>query len=456
LSEIGLDAENLLERARRLDRNALGQVYDRYYPEVYRYVAYRLSDEQGSEEIASRVFLSFLEAIEKRSGPTRNLPGWLLETAGKITSEQLGRISPTPLLTQGVKRKEGTRGKVEALLPAEQQHLLALRFAQDRSLDETAELAGKTPQQVNYLQYRSLIALSGRSASKSKADPQIRILEICIQRLQAGDSPEEILSVYPKWINELQPIVLAAQSAYHQGQVIIVPEEARARSRAGFLGTAQERIPPSPRPRSAWLGRFLLAVIVTLLVAGLGVALAVKVSAQALPGDFLYPVKTANQQARLIFTRRPVQRLQLERAIDQERLGEVKALLQHPRQVEVNFTGGLSEIKIGEWQVEGIRVLVPSDAQMVGKIQPGFYADIQGVVQPDGSLLARRLQVREYEIQGTVQSKSPDQMVISGMSVMLMPETIFQGSLATGEQARAVVWLSIDQVWQARLVESQK
>ena len=63
-----LDDNELLERARRLDQQALGEIHDRYYSEVYRYVRYRLAHEQLCEDITSEVFLRFLDCPQPQRG----------------------------------------------------------------------------------------------------------------------------------------------------------------------------------------------------------------------------------------------------------------------------------------------------------------------------------------------------------------------------------------------------
>ena len=49
--------EDLLVRAQRLDAAALGEIHDRHYPEVYRYICFRLADEHACEDITAEVFL---------------------------------------------------------------------------------------------------------------------------------------------------------------------------------------------------------------------------------------------------------------------------------------------------------------------------------------------------------------------------------------------------------------
>jgi len=81
--------ENILERVQRLEPAALAQIHDQYYPEIYRYVRYRLDDEQLCEDLTAEVFLRLLKALHKNRGPNRNLRGWLFGTASNLVNDHL-------------------------------------------------------------------------------------------------------------------------------------------------------------------------------------------------------------------------------------------------------------------------------------------------------------------------------------------------------------------------------
>lgn len=172
-----IEPVDLLERARRLNADALEQVHDRYYAEVFRYVRYRLSDERVCEDVTSEVFLQLLDALHRRRGPTKNLRGWLLGTASNLVNDVLRRRykhkiddldedSQNILATEGLPEEvwDGVWQQAEirtALnrLTEEQQHVLALRFADELSLNDTAAIIGKKVNAVKALQFRALAAL---------------------------------------------------------------------------------------------------------------------------------------------------------------------------------------------------------------------------------------------------------------------------------------------------------
>ena len=168
-----LDLE--LAGLQQLDAQVVGAVYDRYFPDVYRFVFYRLNNEQVAEDISSDVFVRLLEAINKRRGPQTNLKGWLLSTASHIVADHLRQAYRRPTealsermpdtaaspLTDEIDRRE----KVDSVrvayeqLTSEQQNVLALRFGDGYSLDETASVMQKNVNAVKALQFRALAAL---------------------------------------------------------------------------------------------------------------------------------------------------------------------------------------------------------------------------------------------------------------------------------------------------------
>lgn len=174
--EAPMPTVELLTRAQRLDSKALAEIHDLYYPQVYRYVRYRLNDDQISEDITSEVFLRLLDALNKKSGPSQNLRGWLFGTASNLINDHLRSryahaIEPVDSEDYDLPGKQHPEESfedewvqqqvVDALqeLTPEQQHVLALRFSDERSIDETANIMGKSATAVKALQFRAITSL---------------------------------------------------------------------------------------------------------------------------------------------------------------------------------------------------------------------------------------------------------------------------------------------------------
>lgn len=170
-----MNSPTILDQVRTLDPHILAAVHDQYYPEVYRYARFRLADEQAAEDIAAEVFLRLLDALHRRKGPQENLRAWLLGTAAHMIADiyrkqyrqpqdaledidlPLETDSPEERLDEEHLRSQVRRAMQQ--LTADQQHVLALRFSDERSLEETARAMGKSIGAVKVLQFRALGSL---------------------------------------------------------------------------------------------------------------------------------------------------------------------------------------------------------------------------------------------------------------------------------------------------------
>lgn len=157
---------------------SLESAYDRFYPEVYRYLNFRLEDDQACEDLASEVFVRLLAVWGRAGRPIQNLRGWLMGTAAHLVADYLrahyrARLAwqvgawddlvaaPAPALETTVDVDWQRQAVRQALrqLTFDQQHVLALRFAETRSFDDIAQVMGKSVGAVKNLQYRALGAL---------------------------------------------------------------------------------------------------------------------------------------------------------------------------------------------------------------------------------------------------------------------------------------------------------
>lgn len=168
------DEQQVLKGLRQLDSQSIGAIYDKYFPEVYRYVRYRISDDSTAEDIASDIFVRLMDAAQKKQGPQTNLRGWLIATASNVVNDHHRRHyrRPVEALSESIAdRGPSIHAEVDAReqnrlvlgaiaqLTDEQQHVLALRFGQGYSIEETAAVLKKNINAVKALQFRALASL---------------------------------------------------------------------------------------------------------------------------------------------------------------------------------------------------------------------------------------------------------------------------------------------------------
>jgi RNA polymerase sigma-70 factor (ECF subfamily) len=164
---------SLLERIQQFDQQALAEVYDRYFDQIYRYLNYRLGEPEVAADLAGDVFLALVNALKAGKPPRTSLSGWLYTVARNLTADyikQKGRTvalvedfaSDEPSLTEQVHLSQlgPMLRKAMLQLTEEQQHVITLRFGQELSLAETAQLMDKSVGAVKGLQHRALASLA--------------------------------------------------------------------------------------------------------------------------------------------------------------------------------------------------------------------------------------------------------------------------------------------------------
>jgi RNA polymerase sigma-70 factor (ECF subfamily) len=182
----------LLEQARRFDPDALRALHNRLYEPVYRYVHFKVSDPQASEDLTSEVFLKMLEALKQGKMWHTTPDAWVFGIARNVVADHYRKAgrrpevalderlampdeqSPTQHIIVAEQHQELARAINE--LTDEQRDVVLLRFMEGLSINDVAEILGKKPGAVKGLQHRALRALAeamGRSSNELLAGQQL-------------------------------------------------------------------------------------------------------------------------------------------------------------------------------------------------------------------------------------------------------------------------------------------
>ncbi|MEE8471143.1 MAG: DUF5667 domain-containing protein [Dehalococcoidia bacterium] len=159
------------------------------------------------------------------------------------------------------------------------------------------------------------------------------ILDTCIDRVTLkGDSIEQCLESYPEQAAQLEPVLRAALSVMEASSINPRPDfekDARVRLLSALEAKAGEK---GRRlvPFWGWQRRWAVAVTIILAVLLVGGG-TVGASANSLPGDVLYPVKTATEKVRAFFTFGKEARASLHIDLAERRLREMESLAERNR-----------------------------------------------------------------------------------------------------------------------------
>lgn len=167
--------EKWLESARRLDEKVLGEIYDAYSPELYRY-AYRLvGNIDLAEDLLSETFLRFLRALHVGGGPKEHLRAYLYRTLHNLVVDRHRRSEPPwdelqpEKVTLGEEANPATRVEQQLEqrearaylwhLTPEQRQVIVLKYFQALGNAEIAAVLQKSEGAIKALQHRGLARL---------------------------------------------------------------------------------------------------------------------------------------------------------------------------------------------------------------------------------------------------------------------------------------------------------
>ncbi|MGH3772827.1 MAG: sigma-70 family RNA polymerase sigma factor [Pseudonocardiaceae bacterium] len=175
------------------DRDAFGQLYTRYAPEVARFVGPRVGGNRPLvEDLTSETFTRALGRIGSVCDQGRDVGAWFTTIARNLITDHykssrtkreratadprhqalavLDDHSPERAVLQRETAREVLRA-VAGLRSAAQRESIRLRFLQERSVAETAEVMGRAPGAVKSLTHRALEGLRAQLAADAERAP---------------------------------------------------------------------------------------------------------------------------------------------------------------------------------------------------------------------------------------------------------------------------------------------
>jgi len=138
--------------------------------------------------------------------------------------------------------------------------------------------------------------------------------------------------------------------------------------------------------------RWATAVLAIMLVFVMVMGGTINASAEALPGDLLYPVKRAAEEVRLTLTFDPEARDRYEEQLVVTRRDETQQVLLLGREADVEFQGPLEATADGGWSVGGVEVQIAPETWGATPPQPGTVVAVEGRAA-GGLLSAQRVSV---------------------------------------------------------------
>jgi RNA polymerase sigma-70 factor (ECF subfamily) len=163
--------EKLIKNAIKGEASAFGLLYDKYQPQIYRFVYLKVSHREEAEDLTHQIFLKAWQNMSDFNFRGFPFSSWLYRSArNQVIDYYRTKKSNIPLEDIVEIRIEDSRcsDNFEANLEIEkikktisrlnpgQQDVVILRFVEDFSVRETAEALNKSEIAVKLLQYRAI------------------------------------------------------------------------------------------------------------------------------------------------------------------------------------------------------------------------------------------------------------------------------------------------------------
>ena len=175
----------LLDKARKLDKDALVKIFDLYASPLYRYALHLCGDPLLADQIVGDVFGKLLDQFSSGHGPRAYLRAYLYEVTYHCIIDEI-RYSRHRVSLEGAEWLEQAtysgfsdpdnqiilKQILEAIqkeLTNDQRHVVILRFLEGFSLRETAAIINKKADHVKVIQSRAVAKLR-KSVNTSRFD----------------------------------------------------------------------------------------------------------------------------------------------------------------------------------------------------------------------------------------------------------------------------------------------
>lgn len=166
-----LDGEkNLIEQAISGKSSAFGELYDRYQPQIYRFIYFKVSHREEAEDLTHQVFLNAWQNIQKYKFQGYPFSSWLYSIARNkvidyyrtkktnLSIDQVAEIetNASNAITIDISIDIDRVKKAILELNETEQDIIIMRFVEDASPREIAKIINKNEGSVKVIQHRAI------------------------------------------------------------------------------------------------------------------------------------------------------------------------------------------------------------------------------------------------------------------------------------------------------------
>jgi RNA polymerase sigma-70 factor (ECF subfamily) len=167
----------LVELAQRGDTEAFGQLYDHYVTAIFRFIYARVGTAQLAEDLTAETFLRALRSLNTFEYRGKDFGAWLTVIARNLTHDHYKARRTRSEFSSGTLPDQADPGRgpegdilaslsndelmqAIARLPDDQRDCVLMRFVQELSIAETAQVLGRSEGAIKQLQLRAVRGLA--------------------------------------------------------------------------------------------------------------------------------------------------------------------------------------------------------------------------------------------------------------------------------------------------------
>jgi RNA polymerase sigma-70 factor, ECF subfamily len=183
--------KKLFFRVKKRDKDAFIEAYDLYADDIYRFIFFKVSNDEEAKDLTSSVFLKVWNYVQSRGlEESRTLRAFIYKTARNSVIDHYRQLRETEArlddeesgLEESLKdEKQDLIKKIEIISDLEQvmkemkrlkeeyREIILMHFIDELSFAEISEVTGKTVGNVRVLTFRALQALKDLLEESAKA-----------------------------------------------------------------------------------------------------------------------------------------------------------------------------------------------------------------------------------------------------------------------------------------------
>ncbi len=163
------DEADFVRRVKAFQEDAWDELYDAYFPKMYRYLFVHVGNRDVAEELAAQVFEQACKGIHRYHYRGVPLSSWLYRVAHNVMVDWMRRHSRNPEVpvlgdivgaddTERIETRDELARAMRSLT-REQRQVLVLRHIEGHSAASAGEIMGKKENAIRALEFRALASL---------------------------------------------------------------------------------------------------------------------------------------------------------------------------------------------------------------------------------------------------------------------------------------------------------